>query len=103
MFEGLQIGPVGSGAREDEGTRGKKKEKKKKKDDQVVLTTKFLFNTRAGPDAFPHEKMKNRKCTKAPQTRRKQIKTTFRFWFFIFTWFGYFPWAGGFWVWEPNG
>ena len=51
---------------------GKEKEKKKEnKDGQVVLTTKFLFNTRPGPDAFPHKKIKNRTRTKALQAPRK--------------------------------
>ena len=89
----MQIGPVGSGVREDEGKRGKRKRRKKNKDDQVVLTTKFLFNTRAGPDAFPHKKNEKQKTHQSPSNTEKTNKNNFSILGLFFTWFGFFPWA----------
>ena len=49
-----------------------REEKEENKDDQVVLTTKFLFNTRAGPDAFSHKKMKTENAPKPLKHRENK-------------------------------
>ena len=68
-MQGLWIGAVGSGVREEEEkTERRKRKEEKEKDDQVVPIIKVP--RRAQPDAFSHTKMKHKKHTKASHTQK---------------------------------
>ena len=96
-LQGLWIGAIGSGVREEEGKRGKRKRRKKRKRKRKRMTKLFWVQSfcyrDAEPNAFSQKKVETKNAPK-PSNTEKTHKTTFRFWFFFIGWFGFFVLGG---------
>ena len=68
---------------------------------------RFNFVPSSAAASAPNRKLfiknKSKKPHKTHQTPRKHIKWLFVLGFFVLVGLVYFPWVGGFWIWNPDG
>jgi len=88
-LQGLWIGAIGSGVREEEGKRGKRKRKRMTK---LFWVQSFCYRD-AEPNAFSQKKVETKNAPK-PLKHRENTQNDFSILVFFIGWFGFFVLGG---------